>query len=1102
MNSYRTESSFRFSRSAGAEEPGVRRCPNFAASPANHSAKRAADFGGTSPRVCLRATAASLFLTAILLSAAPCAAIDVTCNPADPVANAALLCAGNPCNINGSYNVSSGCVFDFGTRTVRVKNGSTVSVGSGQMRLLSGPFTIEGTGKLRAKGGTSAPGGRIELESSGAIEVSGTIDIGGNSAGELTAKGTDITVRGNVLANGLGTTGKGGNIELEGTGSIIVTGTIGATGGSDASGGAIFLSAGHDLAIDHSVDASGGSGDGGDIILEAGDDVLVSGRLTANGTAKAGGGGQIEITAGQDSLVGNLHDGGTLTIEDDLVLLGDSEGTGEEAECGDGGSVSLSAQGDIVLASGVSIEANGASPSCGGGTIIIDSTDTLWDEVTSLDGDVIITGTGSIEALGGGGEGFGGDIEITAGRDATIEKPIDVGGESGGGDILIEAGRNALVNSNLSSDAEAAFSSGGNIEVTAGNSTRGRLSVAQRVAISADGAFPGTQTNGGEITLGGCDVLIATKATIRARGANPNRASIEIAAVQTLELETQVSIDTKSNGSISLIHRPGHSPILGAGVTFDPPFSEEETNQRGRFPYCPFCGNGWMDGTEECDDGNSQGGDCCSANCSAEDLGTITCGQGVCLREVAKCSGGLPGPACVPGDPTEPGSETSCDGLDNDCDGEVDERGDPCETGELGVCAEGSEQCQGGSVVCVPDIPASPEICDGLDNDCNGEVDDACAPPTPTPSPTPTPVPTPSATPSPDVEGSAKAVAKCASTIAKAAIKLAAGRQKVLAKCVTDAFKCVQGASADLSGCLVKAGSGCEKAVQTFLARGAPKFEEAIGQACPLQKRGKLLVAAADLSDAIGFRTCIESAGPGVATLAAIAACVEGKANCEIDEIFGTQAPRAAELFSLLRAAHPPLAAIVKDTGGGQSGILALDCLPPSPGAGGGLGNWADSGRAAASCQKTLVGAAVKFAQKRFDALRKCADAVLPCLLERDEERRSTCLDKAAAKCGRALGSLPKDRANLRASVAKRCGPEKLDFDSELEAGAGLDYGDAELGVCQAVGATPLDGLPDVAECLIREHECAVERLAREALPRLDELLSQVGSSIGSSFCP
>ncbi len=69
-----------------------------------------------------------------------------------------------------------------------------------------------------------------------------------------------------------------------------------------------------------------------------------------------------------------------------------------------------------------------------------------------------------------------------------------------------------------------------------------------------------------------------------------------------------------------------------------------------------------------------------------------------------------------------------CDGLDNDCDGSVDE-GDPegsgpCDTGLQGVCAEGTLHCQGGSLVCVQDVMPSAEICgDALDNDCDGLTD-------------------------------------------------------------------------------------------------------------------------------------------------------------------------------------------------------------------------------------------------------------------------------------------------------------------------------------------------------------------------------------------
>jgi len=135
-----------------------------------------------------------------------------------------------------------------------------------------------------------------------------------------------------------------------------------------------------------------------------------------------------------------------------------------------------------------------------------------------------------------------------------------------------------------------------------------------------------------------------------------------------------------------------------------------------------LCGNGLdddLDGLVDEDCGCSPG-----ATRSCWELDPALSGVGICRAGLQRCLGGseLQQPAwgaCE--DRVVPAVET-CNGIDDDCDGTVDEGlTRACSSS----CGAGTETCtNGGWLGCTAPAPQA-EVCNGLDDDCDGQVDES-----------------------------------------------------------------------------------------------------------------------------------------------------------------------------------------------------------------------------------------------------------------------------------------------------------------------------------------------------------------------------------------
>ncbi len=195
------------------------------------------------------------------------------------------------------------------------------------------------------------------------------------------------------------------------------------------------------------------------------------------------------------------------------------------------------------------------------------------------------------------------------------------------------------------------------------------------------------------------------------------------------------------------------SPICTAGKCVMGPcfvgyFDVNKTNADG----CEFACTPTNGGVEVCDNADN---DCntqvdegfilaidpnncgsCGTNCGAffpNSVGvcaTGVCQFGPCLAGFSNLDGIAANGCEYACSPTNGGIEI-CDGLDNNCNGVKDDGtlpgvGTVCGVASVGECKQGVTQCLTGAIICAGGVSPSVELCDAKDNSCNGTVDEGC----------------------------------------------------------------------------------------------------------------------------------------------------------------------------------------------------------------------------------------------------------------------------------------------------------------------------------------------------------------------------------------
>jgi MYXO-CTERM domain-containing protein len=229
---------------------------------------------------------------------------------------------------------------------------------------------------------------------------------------------------------------------------------------------------------------------------------------------------------------------------------------------------------------------------------------------------------------------------------------------------------------------------------------------------------------------------------------------IECIGAQNPQGEICDGLDNDCNGTVDDIPGLGAdccpSKRCGTGVCKPGKLTCAKSGDPGMEAFALSCAGGTDSSAEICDgiDNDCNGivddvtglGEPCCPDGSPAGAAPGACNKGVCrpgnfvcdtTKQALVCNGGK-GP-----------NANKCDGVDNNCDGQIDEAAEIADDLQIGVacdapkapadqlpCKAGATICRGGKPVCDGAVGPKDETCDNVDNNCDGVVDEAAPCPT------------------------------------------------------------------------------------------------------------------------------------------------------------------------------------------------------------------------------------------------------------------------------------------------------------------------------------------------------------------------------------